>query len=137
MDNVSRRGLFGLIFGWGGVALADGKASLFEPALASTTNTVSAHTRFDGPPRTSACEVGDVCEVSGRFESFNLEDRYGYPYGFLREQGGDRRILVHDTCLRTAGITKVSTDAIYRCAVLRRPKGWQAYRILDTIESAA
>lgn len=75
----------------------------------------------------------EVFETFGKFEWFNLDDRYG----FLKEVGSDRRILVHVTCLKAADIKKIPADAVIRCDVLRRSKGWQAFRIIDVIESAA
>jgi cold shock CspA family protein len=128
MDGVSRRGLFGLIGGLGGAALGSS-----TPSFAQTAVPTAPQKRLDLLRRTPVDDDAEVFETFGRFEWFNLEDRYG----FVREVGSDRRILLHVACLKAAGIWKIPADAVIRCEVLRRPKGWQAFRIIDVIESAA
>lgn len=128
MDGVSRRGLFGLFGGLSGVALGSSK-----PSFAKAAVTAEPHKRLGVLRRTPMDNDAEVFETFGKFEWFNLDDRYG----FLKEVGSDRRILVHVTCLKAADIKKIPADAVIRCDVLRRSKGWQAFRIIDVIESAA
>lgn len=122
MDKISRRGLLGLIGGLGGTVIASTPPPLVDTATAAPPSSKAARECLSS-------EVGP-CDATGRFEWFSLEGQYG----FLREENGDRRILVHVTCFRAAGIKTISTSAMYRCAVLRRTKGWQAYRILEVIK---
>lgn len=128
MASVSRRGLFGLVGGLGGVALHSSKPSFAKAAARATPQNC-----FELLRRTPMDDAAEVFETTGRFEWFNLEARYG----FLREVGSDRRILVHAACLNAAGLKKIPADAVFRCEVLRRPKGWQAFRIINVIESAS
>ncbi|MBX9861148.1 MAG: hypothetical protein K2Y42_00220 [Hyphomicrobium sp.] len=135
MENVSRRGLFSLMCGLGGAAIASSQQS-----RAGTTAAMQADSASPASPaprevlrRTPMDDDAEVFETLGRFEWLDLDGRHG----FLREVGSDRRILVHGSTLHASGIKKVTTAAVYRCQVLRRPKGWQAFRILDVIRSAA
>lgn len=77
------------------------------------------------PPKLPGIEDIEVFETFGRFEWFDLDNRNG----FLREEGSNRQVLVNTACLREARIEKVSMDDFYRCQVLRRPQGLQAFRI--------
>lgn len=130
MDKISRRGLLGLIGGFGGALIASTPSPLVDTATAAPrVIPPTAPPSSDAARECLSGEVGDLCEAIGRFEWFSLEGQYG----FLREENGDRRILAHVTCFRAAGIKKISTNAMYRCAVLRRTKGWQAYRILEVL----
>lgn len=136
MVNVSRRGLFGLMCGLGGAAIASSK-----PSLAGTTAARQADSASPASPtprrevlrRTPMDDDAEVFETLGRFEWLDLNGRYG----FLREVGSDKQILVHGSTLHASGIKKVTTAAVYRCQVLKRPKGWQAFRIMKVIENAA
>lgn len=124
MGGVSRRALFGLLGGLGGVALGSSKPSFAAAA-------VEPENCLDVLRRTPMDDDAVVFETFGRFEWFNLDERYG----FVKEVGSDRRILMHVTCLKAAGINTIPADAVVRCEVLRRPKGWQAFRIIDVIQS--
>lgn len=124
MHGVSRRGLFSLIGGLGGLAVGSSKPSLAETATPKPREVLR---------RTPMGDEAEVFETFARFDWFNLHDRYG----FLAEVGSERRILVDVSCLNAAGIKKIPADAVFRCQVLRRPRGWQAFRILDVIGSAA
>lgn len=124
MHGVSRRGLFSLVGGLGGLILSNSK-----PSLAGTL-TPNAREELR---RTPMDDDAEVFETFGKFDWFNLDGRYG----FLAEIGSERRILVHVSCLNVAGIKKIPTDAVFHCQVLRRTEGWQAFRILDVIRSAA
>lgn len=127
MHKVSRRGLFSLICGLGGAAIACSKLSLLGTAMAGSRAIppMEPPTRLDESHGSTSSEAVEVGEAIGRFEWF--DGRWGY----LREEGGDRRILVLASCLRAARIEKVSTDTIYRCAFLRRPKGLLGFRIWE------
>lgn len=135
MVNVSRRGLFGLMCGLGGAAIASS-----TPSLTGTTAARQADSASPASPaprevlrRTPMDDDAEVFETLGRFEWLDLDGRHG----FLREVGSDKQILVHGSTLHASGIKKVTTAAVYRCQVLKRPKGWQAFRIMKVIENAA
>lgn len=123
MEKMSRRGLFGLMCGLGGAAIASSKQSLAEPAAAAQPDRASPLNEV--LRRSPLDDDAEVFETLGRFEWLDLNGRYG----FLREVGSDKRILVHVATLNASGIEKVTTDVVYHCQVLKRPKGWQAFRI--------
>ena len=126
MERVSRRGLISLMCGLGGAAIV-GKLSFFGAPTAAPriVPPTEPPTQFDAPHGSASSEAVEIGEAIGRFEWF--DGRWGY----LREDGSDRRILVLASCLRAARIEKVSTDTIYRCAYLRRPKGLLGFRIWE------
>lgn len=126
MEKVSRRGLISLMCGLGGAAIV-GKLSLLGTTTAAphVIPSMEPPTRLDETHGIASGEAIEVGEAIGRFEWF--DGRWGY----LREEGSDKRILILASCLRYEHIEHVSTDTIYRCAFLRRPKGLLGFRIWE------
>jgi len=124
MYGVSRRRLFSLIGGLGGLAVSGSNQSLAQTALPKPR---------EERRRIPTDNDADVFEAVGRFEWFNLEDSFAV----LREVDSERRIMVHVSCLRAAGIKKISIDTVYRCDVLQRPKVLQAFRISNVLGAPA
>lgn len=58
-------------------------------------------------------------------------------YGFITPNNGLPDILLHITCLRTAGYLTAHEGSTIRCDVIARPRGFQAFRILSIDESTA
>jgi CspA family cold shock protein len=77
--------------------------------------------------------VLDVFEVAGSIKWFDASKGYG----FIVPDNGLPDILLHVTCLRACGYQTAFEGARLRCEVLRRPRGMQAFRILDMDESTA
>lgn len=75
----------------------------------------------------------DVFEVLGSIKWFDASKGYG----FIVAEGGGEDILLHVTCLRAGGFQTAYEGARVVCQVLRRPKGLQAFRILEMDESTA
>lgn len=75
----------------------------------------------------------DVFEVTGTVKWFDASKGHGF---IVDDQGGPD-ILLHVTCLRTAGYQIAYEGARIHCEVLRRPKGMQAFRILSMDETSA
>lgn len=75
----------------------------------------------------------NVFEVTGTVKWFDASKGYG----FIVDDHGGREILLHVTCLRTAGYQTAYEGARIHCEVLRRPKGMQAFRILSMDETNA
>ncbi len=75
----------------------------------------------------------DVFEVVGSIKWFDASKGYG----FIVADGGGEDILLHVTCLRAGGFQTAYEGARVICQVLRRPKGLQAFRIVEMDESTA
>ncbi len=75
----------------------------------------------------------DVYEVVGAIKWFDASKGYG----FIIPDGGGEDILLHVTCLRAGGFQTAYEGARVICQVLRRPKGLQAFRIVEMDESTA
>ena len=63
---------------------------------------------------------------SGVVASFDRKKGYGY----IEMEDGERALL-HVTCLRACGYRHARVGAWVEFTVLRRPHGWQAFRILS------
>jgi cold shock protein len=75
----------------------------------------------------------DFIEVAGMIKWFDPSKGYG----FIIPDGGGEDVLLHVTCLRAGGFQSAYEGARVVAQVLRRPKGLQAFRILDMDESTA
>lgn len=75
----------------------------------------------------------DVNEVVGAIKWFDASKGYGF---IVPDEGGED-ILLHVTCLRAGGHQTAYEGARVVCQVLRRPKGLQAFRILEMDERTA
>jgi CspA family cold shock protein len=82
------------------------------------------------PPWNSGIEV---FEVSGSIKWFDASKGYG----FITPDNDLADILLHVTCLRAGGYQAAYEGARVRCEVLRRPRGLQAFRILEMDQSRA
>ena len=69
----------------------------------------------------------DVIEVAGAIKWFDVSKGYG----FIVPDEDMQDILLHVTCLRRDGYQTAHEGARIVCEVLRRPKGYQALRILS------
>lgn len=75
----------------------------------------------------------DFIEVAGVIKWFDASKGYG----FIVPDGGGEDVLLHVTCLRGGGFQTAYEGARVVAQVLRRPKGLQAFRVLDMDESTA
>jgi CspA family cold shock protein len=75
----------------------------------------------------------DVKEMAGTIKWFDASKGYGF---IVPDEGGED-ILLHVTCLRAGGHQTAYEGARVVCQVLRRPKGLQAFRILEMDERTA
>ena len=75
----------------------------------------------------------DFIEVAGMIKWFDASKGYG----FIIPDGGGEDVLLHVTCLRAGGFQTAYEGARVVAQVLRRPKGLQAFRIVDMDESTA
>ncbi|RJF82773.1 cold-shock protein [Oleomonas cavernae] len=72
-------------------------------------------------------------EISGRVKWFDMTKGYG----FVTPGDGQGDILLHLSALRQAGLDHVDEGATLRCEAVRRPKGFQALRVIDHDPSTA
>ena len=75
----------------------------------------------------------DVFEISGSIKWFDASNGYG----FIVPDEDRPDILLHVTCLRRDGHQTAYEGARVVCEVLRRPKGLQAFRILEIDDTTA
>ncbi len=75
----------------------------------------------------------DVFEILGSIKWFDASKGYG----FIVPENGLPDVLLHVTCLRAGGFQTAYEGARVQCLVLRRPKGLQAFRIVNMDESTA
>jgi len=75
----------------------------------------------------------DVFEVSGSIKWFDASKGYG----FIVPDEDLPDVLLHVTCLRRDGHQTAYEGARVVCEVLRRPKGLQAFRILEMDDTTA
>ena len=75
----------------------------------------------------------DVFEVVGQIKWFDASKGYG----FIVPENGMPDILLHVTCLRAGGYQTAYEGARVHCQVLKRPRGLQAFRILNMDETTA
>ena len=69
----------------------------------------------------------EVFEIAGAIKWFDASKGYG----FIVPDNGLADVLLHVTCLRAGGYQTAYEGARVHAEVLRRPKGMQAFRILD------
>jgi CspA family cold shock protein len=93
---------------------------------------------FDGPfEAANEARVGDarvdVVELTGTIKWFDA----ARGYGFIVPDNGLPDVLLHVTCLRRDGFHTAYEGARVVCEALRRPRGYQAFRIVSMDESTA
>ena len=76
---------------------------------------------------------GDLVEISGVIKWFDASKGYG----FIVPDNGAGDVLLHVTVLRRDGYQTAYEGARLVCEAVRRPKGYQAFRILSMDESTA
>jgi len=75
----------------------------------------------------------EVFEIAGSIKWFDASKGYG----FIVPDNGLPDVLLHVTCLRAGGYQTAYEGARVHAQVLKRPKGMQAFRILNMDESTA
>lgn len=82
----------------------------------------------------NAVSSADVSlEVSGTVKWFDAVKGYG----FVIPDDGTEDVLVHLSCLKQVGRDRLHEGATVTCEAVRRPKGFQAIRILDIDDTTA
>jgi CspA family cold shock protein len=75
----------------------------------------------------------DLIEITGLIKWFDASKGYG----FIVPDNGMPDVLLHVTCLRRGGFQTAYEGARVVCEVLDRPKGLQAFRVVNMDESTA
>lgn len=82
----------------------------------------------------SATGVVDAAiEISGIVKWFDAVKGYGF---IIPDDGGDD-VLVHSSCLKQMGREALDEGATVVCEAVRRPKGFQAIRVLEVDDTTA
>jgi CspA family cold shock protein len=76
----------------------------------------------------------DSVRVSGRVKWFDVQKGYGFIEP-LDSNGGD--VMIHISCMRSAGYEEPQEGATITCVAVRRAKGLQAATILDVDATTA
>lgn len=81
----------------------------------------------------SADPVDVSFEVTGVVKWFDAVKGYG----FIIPEDGREDVLVHLSCLKQAGRGVLEEGATVTCEAVRRPKGYQAIRVIDVDDTTA
>lgn len=72
-------------------------------------------------------------EISGAVKWFDAVKGYGF---IIPDDGGDD-VLIHSSCLKHMGRDALDEGATVVCEAVRRPKGFQAIRVIEIDDSTA
>jgi CspA family cold shock protein len=75
--------------------------------------------------------------ISGRVKWFDAAKGYGFIVPDDPGQTDLKDVLLHVTCLRSAGRESALEGSTITCDVVRRAKGWQVSEVVDLDESSA
>lgn len=82
----------------------------------------------------SAAGIVDTAfEISGIVKWFDAVKGYG----FIIPDDGREDVLIHSSCLKQMGREALDEGATVVCEAVRRPKGFQAIRVLDVDDTTA
>lgn len=82
----------------------------------------------------NAVSSADVSlEITGTVKWFDAVKGYG----FIIPDDGTEDVLVHLSCLKQIGRDRLHEGATVICEAVRRPKGFQAIRVLDVDDTTA
>jgi CspA family cold shock protein len=85
----------------------------------------------------SQVALDESLRISGRVKWFDAGKGYGFIVPDDASQTDLRDVLLHVTSLRSAGREGALEGSLIVCDVVKRPKGWQVFEIVDLDESAA
>ncbi len=74
-------------------------------------------------------DTEDAVRVSGRVKWFDAHKGYGFIQPSDESLDGD--VMIHISCMRTAGYDEIEEGATITCMAVRRAKGFQASSILS------
>lgn len=92
-----------------------------------------AYSEAEIPTEIGFVSAVEVFEIAGAIKWFDVSKGYG----FIVPDNGLADVLLHVTCLRAGGYQTAYEGARVVCQVLARPRGLQAFRILDMDLSTA
>ncbi|MBO6814335.1 MAG: CspA family cold shock protein [Rhizobiaceae bacterium] len=78
-------------------------------------------------------EAVDLIEIAGAIKWFDVSKGFG----FIVPDDGMPDVLLHVTCLRRDGYQTAPEGARIVCEIVKRERGYQAFRILSMDESTA
>lgn len=78
-------------------------------------------------------EAAGVIEIAGTIKWFDVSKGFG----FIVPDDGTADVLLHVTCLRRDGYQTAPEGARIVCEIVKRDRGFQAFRVLSMDESTA
>ena len=84
--------------------------------------------------QSSTVQIDDAVQVSGRVKWFDAVKGYGF---IQPSNGVHGDVLLHQSCIRQSGFKIAFEGASVVCEAVRRPKGFQALRVLELDNSTA
>lgn len=82
---------------------------------------------------TAGSSVDTAFEISGTVKWFDVVKGYG----FIVPDDGKDDVLIHSSCLKQFGREALDEGATVVCEVVRRPRGYQALKVLDVDDATA
>jgi len=82
-------------------------------------------------------EAPPATRIKGRVKWFDAAKGYGFIVPDDPAQTDLKDVLLHVTCLRSAGRESALEGSLITCDVVRRPKGWQVAEVVELDESSA
>ena len=79
----------------------------------------------------------EAMRISGRIKWFDVGKGYGFIVPDEPDKTDLKDVLLHVTSLRNCGRENAPEGAIIICDVVRRPKGWQVFEVVELDESSA
>ncbi len=86
-----------------------------------------------GDKQSPESDAIDVVEIAGSIKWFDVSKGFG----FIVPDDGSDDILLHVTCLRRDGYQTAPEGARVVCEIVKRDRGFQAFRILSMDETTA
>jgi len=86
---------------------------------------------LDVPQEPEEVPETEIIDISGVVKWFDAVKGFG----FIVPEGGGPDVLIHSSCLRRHGVNATFEGARIHCEAVERPRGLQAFRIIDMDES--
>lgn len=94
---------------------------------------ISPGREASGENTSPEAEAVGVTEIAGSIKWFDVSKGFG----FIVPDDGSADVLLHVTCLRRDGYQTAPEGARVVCEIVKRDRGYQAFRILSMDESTA
>ncbi len=99
----------------------------------SGDKTVPTGAFVDQNAETGDAEAAGILEIAGTIKWFDVSKGFG----FIVPDDGGADVLLHVTCLRRDGYQTAPEGARIVCEIVKRDRGFQAFRVLSMDETTA